>query len=103
MKRRRTCNQSKKVVEEEMTQLHIYAKNDLVQKWKEEELQLQKQRVEVEGEREDESTKQHQDIMKVVVKQTKQQQEQMQIFQQMFTLTQQKQSQIIMKLLEKQN
>ena len=41
--------------------------------------------------------------MKVVVKQTKQQQEQMQIFQQMFTLMQQKQSQIIMKLLEKQN
>ena len=41
--------------------------------------------------------------MKVVVKQTKQQQEQMQIFQQMFTLMQQKQSQIIMKLIEKQN
>ena len=103
MKRRRTCNQSKKVVEVEMTQLHICAKNDLVQKWKEEELQLQKQRVEVEGKREDESTKQHQDIMKVVMKQTKQQQEQMQIFQQMFTLMQQKQSQIIMKLIEKQN
>ena len=42
-------------------------------------------------------------MMKVLVEQTKQQQEQMQIFQQMFTLMQQKQSQIIMKLLEKQN
>ena len=42
-------------------------------------------------------------MMKVLVEQTKQQQEQMQIFQQMFTLMQQKQSQIIMKLIEKQN
>ena len=82
---------------------YLREKTDLVQKWKEEELQLQKQRVEVEGKREDKSTKQHQDIMKVVVKKTKQQQEQMQIFQHMFALMQQKQSQIIMKLLEKQN
>ena len=70
--------------------MHIRAENDLVQKWKEEKLQLQKQRVEVEGKREDKSTKQHQDIMKVLVEQTKQQQEQMQILQEMFTLMQQK-------------
>ena len=82
---------------------HLREKNDLVQKWKEEELQLQKPRVEVEGKWEDQSRKQHQDMMKILVEQTKQQQEQMQSFQQMFTLMQQQQSQIIMKLLEKQN
>ena len=102
-KRRRKWNQSKKVVEVEVTQLHIYAKNYLAQKWKEEELQQQKQRVEVEGKREDQWRKQHQDMMKVLVEQTKQQQEQMLSFQQLFTLMQQQKSQIIMKLLEKRN
>ena len=67
---------------------YLREKNDLVQKWKEGELQLQKQRVEVEGKREDQSRKQHQDVMKILVEQTKQQQEQMQSFQQMFTIMQ---------------
>ena len=40
-------------------------------------------------------------MMKILLEQTKQQQEQMQSFQQMFTSMQQQQSQIIMKLLEK--
>ena len=73
-------------------------KNVLVQKWKEEELQLQQQRVEVKGKREDQSRKQHQDMMKILLEQTK-----MQSFQQMFTSMQQQQSQIIMKLLERKN
>ena len=52
---------------------YLREKNDLVQKWKEEELHLQNQRVEVEDKREDQSRKQHQDMMKVLVEQTKQQ------------------------------
>lgn len=82
---------------------YLREKNALVQKWKEEELQLQKQRVEVEGKRKDQSRKQHQDMMKILLEQTKQQQEQMQSFQQMFTSMQQQQSQIILKLLERKN
>lgn len=82
---------------------YLREKNDLVQKWKEEELHLQNQRVEVEDKREDQSRKQHQDMMKVLVEQTKQQQEQMLSFQQLFTLMQQQKSQIIMKLQEKRN
>ena len=45
----------------------------LVQKWKEEELQLQKLRVEVECKREDQSRNQHQDMMKILLEQAKQQ------------------------------
>jgi len=60
----------------------LLKKNYLVQKWKEQELQLQKQPVEVEGKREDHSREQHQDIMKILLEQTKQQQQQMQNFQQ---------------------
>ena len=60
-------------------------KNDHVQKWKEGELQLQKQRLEVECKQEDQPRKHHQDMIKVLVEQTKQQLEQMQSFQQMFT------------------
>ena len=82
---------------------YLREKNDLVQKWKEEELHLQNQRVEVEDKREDQLRKQHQDMMKVLVEQTKQQQEQMLSFQQLFTLMQQQKSQIIMKLQEKRN
>ena len=78
-------------------------KNDLMQKWKMEEMQLQKQRLEAESKKEEQSKKQHQDLMQVMLQQTKQQQEQMQNFQKMFTLMQQQQSQIIIKLLEKQN
>ena len=66
-------------------------------------MQQQKQRVEVEGKREDQSRKQHQVMIKVLVEQTKQQQEQMLSFQQLFTLMQQQKSQIIMKLQEKRN
>ena len=42
-------------------------------------------------------------MMKVLVEQTKQQQEQMLSFQQLFTLMKQQKSQIIMKLQEKRN
>ena len=42
-------------------------------------------------------------MMKVLVEQTKQQQEQMLSFQQLFTFMQQQKSQIIMKLQEKRN
>ena len=83
--------------------LYLREKNDLMQKWKMEEMQLQKQRLEAESKKEEQSKKQHQDLMQVMLQQSKQQQEQMQNFQQMFTLMQQQQSQIIVKLLEKQN
>ena len=65
-------------------------------------MQLRKQRLEAESKKEEQSKKQHQDLMQVMLQQTKQRQEQMQNFQ-MFTLMQQLQSQIIIKLLEKQN
>ena len=65
-------------------------------------MQLRKQRLEAESKKEEQSIKQHQDLMQVMLQQTKQRQEQMQNFQ-MFTLMQQLQSQIIIKLLEKQN
>ena len=82
---------------------YLREQNDLMQKWKTEELQLQKQRVEVESKRQDQSTKEHQEMMQLMLEQTKQQQEQMQSFQRMVTLMQQQQSQIIMRLLEKPN
>ena len=47
---------------------------------------MQKQRLEVEGKQEDQPRKHHQDMIKVLVEQTKQQLEQMQSFQQMFIL-----------------
>ena len=65
-------------------------------------MQLRKQRLEAESKKEEQSKKQHQDLMQVMLQQTKQRQEQMQNFQ-MFTLMQQLQSQVIIKLLEKQN
>ena len=65
-------------------------------------MQLRKQRLEAESKKEEQSKKQHQDLMQVMLQQTKQRQEQMQNFQ-MFMLMQQLQSQIIIKLLEKQN
>ena len=82
---------------------YLSEKNDLMKKWKIEEMQLQKRRLEAESKMEEQSEKQHQDLMQVMLQQTKQQQEQMQNFQKMFTLMQQQQSQIIIKLLEKQN
>ena len=84
------------------TVAYLREKNDLMQKWKMEEMQLQKQRLEAESKKEEQS-KEQQDLMQVMLQQTKQQQEQMQNFQKMFTLMQQQQSQIIIKLLEKQN
>ena len=80
---------------------YLREKNDLMQKWKMEEMQLQKQRLEAESKKEQQSKKQHQDLIQVMLQQTKQQQEQMQNFQQMFTLMQQQQFQIIIKLLDK--
>ena len=85
------------------TVAYLREKNDLMQKWKMEEMQLQKQRLEAESKKEEQSKKQHEDLLQVMLQQSKQQQEQMQNFQQMFTLMQQQQSQIIVKLLEKQN
>ena len=84
------------------TVAYLSEKTDLMKKWKIEEMQLQKRRLEAESKMEEQSKKQHQDLMQVMLQQTKQQQEQMQNFQKMFTLMQQ-QSQIIIKLLEKQN
>lgn len=80
---------------------YLREKNDMVQKWKTEELNLHKQRLEVESRRQDEVQKQHQDMMQMMAQQVQQQQNQMQQFQQMFVAMQQQQSQIILKLLEK--
>ena len=46
-----------------------------MQKWKMEDMQLQKQRLESESKKEEQSRKQHQDLMQVMLQQTKQQQE----------------------------
>ena len=93
-KRRRSVND---------TVAYLREKNDLMQKWKREEMQQQKQQLGAESKKEDQFKKQHQDLMQVMLQQNKQQQEQMQNFQKMFTLVQRQQSQIIIKLLEKQN
>ena len=66
------------------TVAYLREKNEIVQKWRSEELQLQKQRVEVESKKEQQSKKQHEDMMQIMLHQTKQQQENMQSFQQMF-------------------
>ena len=65
-------------------------KNDLMKKWKIEEMQLQKRQLEAESKMEEQSKKQHSDLMQVMLPQTKQQQEQMQNFN-MFALMQQQQ------------
>lgn len=75
--------------------------NDLMQKWKIEEMQPQKQRLEAESYKMEQSKRQHQDLLQVVLQQTKQQHEQMQNFQRMFTSMYEQQSHIILKLLEK--
>ena len=46
-----------------------------MQKWKMEDMQLQKQRLEAESKKEEQSREQHQDLMQVMLQQTKQQQE----------------------------
>ena len=84
--------------------MHIWAKKMcLFKSEKRKNCRCKKPRVEVEGKREGQSRKQHQDMVKILLKQTKQQQEQMQSFQQMSTSMQRQQSQIIMKLLERKN
>ena len=54
---------------------YLREKNDLMQKWKMEDMQLQKQRLESESKKEEQSKKQRQDLMQVMLQQTKQQQE----------------------------
>ena len=77
--------------------------NDLAQKWKMKKMQPQKQRLEAESEKKEQSKKQHEDLMQVLLQQAKQQQEQMGNYMQMFTSMYKQQSQITRKLLEKQN
>ena len=56
------------------TVAYLREKNDLMQKWKMEDMQLQKQRLKVESKKEEQSRNQHQDLMQVMLQQTKQQQ-----------------------------
>ena len=83
------------------TVAYLREKNDMVQKWKAEELELHMQRLDIERRKQDESQKQHQEMMQMMAQQVQQQQNQMQQFQQMFVAMQQQQSQIILRLLEK--
>ena len=53
------------------TVAYLREKNDLMQKWKMEEMQLQKQRPEDESKKEEQSKKQHQDLMLVALTKTK--------------------------------
>lgn len=73
---------------------YLREKNDMVQKWKAEELELYKQRLEVESKKQDEFQKQQQAMIQMMA----QQQQQFQ----MFAAMQQQQTQVILKLLEKQ-
>ena len=101
---RKDKGKKKNVEEVVVTWWHICGKRTIsCRNGKLEGMQLRKQRLEAESKKEEQSKKQHQDLMQVMLQQTKQQQEQMQNFQKMFTLMQQQQSQIIIKLLEKQN
>lgn len=76
------------------TVAYLREKNDMVQKWKAEELELHKQRLQVESRKQDEFQKQQQAMMQMMA----QQQQQFQ----MFASMQQQQTQVILKLLEKQ-
>lgn len=73
---------------------YLREKNDMVQKWKAEELELYKQRLEVVSRKQDEFQKQQQAMIQMMA----QQQQQFQ----MFAAMQQQQTQVILKLLEKQ-
>ena len=53
------------------TVAYLREKNDLMQKWKMEEMQLQKQRPEAESKKEEQSKKKHQDLMLVTLTKTK--------------------------------
>ena len=99
----KTKERKKNVEEVVVTWWHICGKRTIsCRNGKLEGMQLRKQRLEAESKKEEQSKKQHQDLMQVMLQQTKQRQEQMQNFQ-MFTLMQQLQSQIIIKLLEKRH
>jgi len=74
---------------------YLREKNDIVQKWKAEELELHKQRLQVESRKQDEFQKQQQAMMQMMA----QQQQQFQMF---ASMQQQQQTQVILKLLEKQ-
>ena len=52
--------------------LYLREKNDLIQRREMKEIQLQKRRLEAEGKKEEQSKKQHQDLMQVILQQTKQ-------------------------------
>ncbi|PFX17832.1 hypothetical protein AWC38_SpisGene17811 [Stylophora pistillata] len=80
------------------TEAYLREKNDMIQKWKAEELKLQVQHLDVEKRKRDESQRQHQELMQMMVQEV---QQQMQQFQQMFAAMQQQQSQIILRLLGK--
>ena len=68
--------QEQKVEEVEgYTVAYLREKNDLMRKWKMEDLQLQKQLLEAESKKKEQSRKQHQDLLQVMLQQTKQQQE----------------------------
>ena len=54
------------------TVAYLREKNDLMQRRKMEEMQLQKRRLEAESKKEEQSKKQHQDLMQVILQQTKQ-------------------------------
>ena len=83
------------------TLAYLCEKNDMVQKWKAEELELHMQRLDIERRKQDESQKQQQEMMQMMAQQVPKHQNQMQQFQQMFVAVQQQQSQIILRLLEK--
>ena len=53
------------------TVAYLREKNDLMQKWKMEEMQLRKQRPEAESKKEEQSKKQHQDLILVTLTETK--------------------------------
>ena len=74
------------------TVAYLREKNDMVQKWKAEELELH---LEVESRKQDEFQKQQQAMMQMMA----QQQQQFQMF---ASMQQQQQTQVILKLLEKQ-
>ena len=59
------------------TVAYLREKNVLMQKWKMEEMQLQRQRLEAKSKKEEQSKKQHQGLMQVMLQRTKQQHEQM--------------------------
>ena len=66
-----TQHQEQNVEEVVVTRRHLRGKNDLMQKWKMDEMQLRKQRLVAESNKEEQSKKQHQDLMQVTLTKTK--------------------------------